>query len=243
MRQRYIRILAGLILLLVAPSARAETWTIACDDNFPPYNHYDAGKLVGLDIDLIGALVVRAGAVPRFEAQSWNRVRERLDRGDLDAAFQFVGNAERFEKYYMIGPFRTGLTVFAARRDAAVGYERLEDLQPYRIGMVRGFSYGPSFDAGPGLRKDDTAGDNRQLVRMLAAGRIDLAIGDERVLNHHLRQESLQNDIRLLPRPYDEVKRYIAVPRGKPAIAARLTRALAELQENGELAAILRRWE
>lgn len=241
MRLLWIAVMAALLALPV-PSSRAEIWTIACDDNFAPYNFFEGKSLVGIDIDLVTALVRQAGAEPRFEAMAWNRVREKLERGQVDAAFQFVGLPERFQKYHMIGPYRTGRTVFAVQRNTPASFDRYDDLQRYIIGLVNGFSYGVPFDTDPSLRKDATAGDNRQLLRMLAAGRVTLAIGDERTLLHVLRKEQMQDQITFLPRAFNEIERYIAVPRSRPEIAARLELALAALQVNGELNAILQKW-
>ncbi len=238
----WIALLATLLAWHSQPS-RAETWSIACDDNFAPYNYFEDKQLVGIDVDLVTALVRQAGADPQFEAMSWNRVREKLDHGQIDAAFQFIGLPERFEKYHMIGPYRTGRTVFAVQRNMAVSFERYDDLQRYVIGVVKGFNYGVPFDTDASLRKDNTAGDNRQLLRMLAAGRVTLAIGDERTLGHVIRQERLQDQITFLPRAFNEIERYIAVPRNRPQIAARLETALAALQVTGELNAILQKWD
>lgn len=237
------RVILFLALLAVAHPVQAQIWTIACDDNFPPYNHFESDRLTGLDVLLVEALVRNAGAIPRFEAQSWNRVRERLDRDEVEAAFQFIGSPERFEKYHMVGPYRSGATVFAVRRGSAIVFENLEDLKGFRIGLVRGFRYGASFDSHEDLNKDSTAGDNGQLVRMLAAGRIELAIGDSRVLQYHLRSKNLDHEIQFLPRAYSEVSRYIAVPRSKPAVAAKLSQSLNELQQSGLLATIIAQWD
>ncbi len=242
MRFLWIAAMAAL-LALPAPSARAEIWTIACDDNFAPYNFFEGKALVGIDIELVTALVRQAGAEPRFEPMAWNRVRDKLERGDVDAAFQFVGLPERFQKYHMIGPYRTGRTVFAVQRNTPVSFDRYDDLQRYIIGLVNGFSYGVPFDTDPSLRKDATAGDNRQLLRMLAAGRVDLIIGDREALMHFARNAGLHAQMQVLQPAFSEVPRYIAVPRSKPEIAARLDKALTDLRRNGGLADILRRWE
>lgn len=242
MRFIWIAIVAAL-LALASPLSRAETWSIACDDNFAPYNFFEGKTLTGIDIDLVTALVRKAGAEPRFEPLSWNRVREKLDQGQVDAAFQFIGLPERFEKYHMIGPYRTGRTVFVARHDTPASFERYDDLQRHIIGVVKGFHYGVPFDADTALRKDSTAGDNRQLLRMLSAGRVTLAIGDQRTLTHVMRQEKLQHQLTILPRAFNEIERYIAVPRNRPQVAARLELALAALQADGTLNAILQKWD
>lgn len=231
------------LLLLKAGSAAAEVWRIACDNNFPPYNFVDDNRVVGLDAEIVAALVKQAGAEVAFEPQPWSRVQDMLERGEVDAAFQFVGRPDRFEKYFMIGPHRLGHTVFAARSGRSIPVQDVNALRGYRIGAVRGYTYGPAFDGATDLTKDTTAGDNLQLVRMLAAGRVDLIIGDREALSHFARQAGLHTQMQVLQPAFAEVPRYIAVPRNRPAIAARLEKALAELRRNGGLMAILKRWE
>lgn len=237
---------AGLLSACLLPhggAAAAEIWRIACDDNFPPYNFVDNDRVVGLDAEIVAAMVKQAGAEVDFEPQPWSRVQDMLERGEVDAAFQFVGRPDRFEKYFMIGPHRMGHTVFAARSGRDIPVQDVNALRGYRIGAIRGYTYGPAFDNAAGLTKDTTAGDNLQLVRMLAAGRVDLIIGDREALTHFARQAGLHAQMQVLQPVLSEVPRYIAVPRSKPAIAARLDTALADLRRNGGLAAILRRWE
>ncbi len=225
------------------PSRAAEVWRIACDDNFPPYNFVDGDRVVGLDAEIVAAMVKQAGAEVDFEPQPWTRVQDMLERGVVDAAFQFVGRPDRFEKYFMIGPHRMGQTVFAARSGRDIPVRDLNELRGYRIGTVRGYTYGAAFDGATHLTRDMTAGDNLQLVRMLAAGRVDLIIGDREALTHFARSAGLHEQMQVLQPAFSEVPRYIAVPRSKPEIAARLDKALADLRRNGGLAEILKRWE
>lgn len=248
MRWRVIiaSVAAGLLLACqIRPggAAAAEVWRIACDNNFPPYNFVDDNKVVGLDAEIVAAMVKQAGAEVDFEPQPWSRVQDLLERGEVDAAFQFVGRPDRFEKYFMIGPHRLGQTVFAGRSGRDIPVRDVGMLRGYRIGAVRGYTYGPSFDDATYLTKDTTAGDNLQLVRMLAAGRVDLIIGDREALAYFARSAGLHAQMQVLQPVLSEVPRYIAVPRSKPQIAARLDKALADLRRNGGMTAILKRWE
>ncbi|MFN4309526.1 MAG: substrate-binding periplasmic protein [Ferrovibrio sp.] len=235
------RLVLILIALLLASPAAAQVWRIACDENFPPYNFIEQGRVAGLDAEIIDALVRRAGAVPQIDPQPWVRVQDLLERGEVDAAFQFVGRPDRFEKYFMVGPFRTGQTVFAGRPDSDLRWNELSDLRGYRIGTIRGYTYGEAFDTALGLTKEAAAGDNSQLVRMLAARRVDLIVGDRETLTFFARREGVR--LHVLAPPLAEVPRYIAVPRTRPDRAERLAGALAAMRRDGTLAAILKRWE
>jgi|GEM_PF-596238 len=237
-------LLLALLVPFALPAQPRERWVIACDSFFPPYNWIDAdNKLTGMDAEIVAALVRRAGAEPSFEPAPWNRVQQLLELGRVDAAFQFVGRPDRFEKFHMIGPFRHGETVFAVGIDGITDWEKLDDLTPFSIGMVQGYTYGAAFDQATFLRKENTASDNRLLLRMLAAKRVDAIIGDRVTLAHLAQQEGVRDDIRFLAKPFDRVPRYIAVPKAKADIAERLSRALVRMQADGSLAAIQRNWE
>ena len=225
------------------PPLSHDSWLIACDSVFPPYSWVEDDKVVGMDAEIVAAMVRRTGALPRFEPAPWNRVQQLLEQGRVDAAFQFVGRPDRFEKYHMIGPFRHGETVFAVLEDGIQDWQRLEDLMPYSIGVVQGYTYGEAFDRATYLRKESTAGDNRLLLRMLAARRVDAIIGDRVTLAYLAQQEGMRDRIRFLDKPFDRVPRYIAVPRDRPMVAERLRKALAEMQADGSIGAIMRQWE
>lgn len=242
---RLIHRLAALAVLLCAsfgPAAAAETWTVASEDNFPPYNFSQDGKRTGMDTEIVEAVLTRLGITPDHKAMPWNRVVNDLDHDQVDLAFQFVGKPERFEKYHMIGPHRSGLTVFAVRADSALTFDTLDDLKGQRIGVVNGFSYTPEFDQADFLKKEAVS-DNAQNLRKLAAGRLDAIIGDLHTLSYLAKGEKLDGKLKFLPKALSEVPRYIAFPKPRGDKADRFAKALADLQADGTIAGIVKRWQ
>jgi polar amino acid transport system substrate-binding protein len=236
----------GLTALSLPLPSRAspapDSWQIACDDDFAPYNWMENGKLVGLDAELVGHLVRRTGAEPLFLPSSWNRVRIALDKGQVDAAFQFIPLPERFEKYHMVGPYRVGDTVFACRKGKAVAFNTLDDLAGWRIGAVQGFTYGGGFEQSTTLTVERAAANNRQLVRMLAAERVDFILIDRLTLLYNARTEGLIERFDILPTPLTKVQRYVALPLDRAGKAEQLNAALAEAEADGSMQAIRNRW-
>jgi len=222
--------------------AAPDSWHIGCDDDFAPYNWVENGTLLGLDTELVGHLVRRAGGEPLFEPSSWNRVRMALDKAQVDAAFQFIPLPERFEKYHMVGPYRVGDTVFACRRGQAVTFDKLDDLAGRRIGAVKGFTYGGGFEQSTMLTVERSADNNRQLVRMLAAERVDFILIDYLTLLHNARIEGVMQNFDILPTPLTKVQRYVALPLDRADKAARLNGALLVAEADGSLDAIRKRW-
>lgn len=244
-RRRIATILGVLIgsLAVLAPSTAmpAEYWTIASEDHFPPYNYSFKGKRTGVDTEIIEALLKELNITPVHRPLSWREVVQSMDENTADIGFQFIASPARFEQYNMIGPFRTGTTVFMVRKDSDIAFDRLEDLAPYRIGVVDGFSYAPEFDAATFLEKVP-ASSNVVNFRRLILGRVDVLVGDLHVLNHMARQDGRLKDVRVLPKPVALVPRYIALPKARKEKAERLQAAFVKLRDNGTIGRIVDSW-
>lgn len=230
-----------LVLLPVTAASCAEYWTIASEDHFPPYNYSFNGNRTGIDTEIVNAMLKELEITPVHRALAWTEVVQAMDGNSVDVGFQFIASPARFEQYNMIGPFRTGTTVFMVRKDSEITFDRLEDLTPYRIGVVDGFSYAPDFDAATYLEKVPSS-SNVVNFRRLILGRVDVIVGDLHVLNYMARQDGRLKDVRVLPKPVGLVPRYIALPKARKEKAERLQAAFVKLRDNGTIARIVDSW-
>ncbi|HYD31977.1 MAG TPA: transporter substrate-binding domain-containing protein [Azospirillaceae bacterium] len=239
------RALAALALLLgtLVPvtGARAEVWLIASQDNFPPYNYTLKGKRTGLDAEIVDTVLKRIGALPVHQAVNWLEVVESLEKDKIDLAFQFVARPDRFEKFHMIGPVRTGETVLMARADSDITFDTLEDLKGVPIGYIQGFSYTPEFDAAEYLEKVPASGELSN-IRRLVMGRVDLVIGDLHTLTYFADQEAKLAKVKILPKTLGLIPRYFAIPKSRAEKARRFQAAFEEIRSDGTLDEIITRW-
>ena len=233
------------LLLLLGPIVWAEEWRVVGDEQFAPYSfvELDSETPQGLDVELVRAVMDEAGQAYNLRLYPWERVKRMLNRGEVVMAFQFAGTPERMAQYQLAGPIRTGSTVFMTRQAIAIqDWQSLEDLQPYVIGQVRGYSYEANFDQAD-LSRDSSAQNPRQLVSMLLAGRIDIIVGDRTQLLYFVREQRAQEQVRILPRPLVEMPRYVAFAKDDTARAKQFSAALQRLKDAGKLTAIYKRWE
>jgi len=96
------------------------------------------------------------------------------------------------EHFYCSAPLLQAPLGLAQRRnDAPIDWQRLIQLQPYRIGVVAGYVNTDEFDtlANAGLLYTDSANSDRNNLRKLAAGRIDLAVVDPLLFHYLLRHD------------------------------------------------------
>lgn len=232
-------LLAGALLPL--KDVRAEVWLIASQDNFPPYNFTLKGKRTGLDTEIVDTVLKRIGVLPVFQSLSWTEVLDSLEKDKVDLAFQFVGRSDRFQKYHMIGPIRSGETVFMVRADSDITFETLEDLKGLEIGYSQGFAYTPEFDNATFLTKVPASSDLSNIRRLLT-GRLDVVVGDRHTLTYFADQEAKLTKVKFLPKMLGTVPRYFALPKSRGDKAQRFQAAFEEIKNDGTLDQIITRW-
>ncbi|MEI6557694.1 MAG: transporter substrate-binding domain-containing protein [Rhodospirillaceae bacterium] len=225
-----------------AKSGGTEYWTIASEDHFPPYNFTNKGQRTGIDTQIVNAILKELGVEAQHKAVSWPEVVKLLDTGKVDVAFQFVGNEERFKKYFMIGPFRVGTTVIMMKKGKTVPFNTVKDLVGLRIGIVKGFSYSPDFDAADFLTKIP-AGGSLTNFRRLFLDIVDAIVGDRKTLEYFAEQDGLRDKVDVLEKPLILAPRYIAMPRAQADKAARFRDAFERLKAVGAIDRIITDWQ
>ncbi len=233
-----------LALLITSTSLAAEPWRVVGDEQFAPYSFVTAEDDTprGLDVELVDAVLREAKVNYDIRLYPWERVKRMLDRGEVQMAFQFAGTPLRQQQYELVGPLRSGSTVFMTTAKTALSdWKSLDDLSPYVIGQVRGYAYEENFDRAD-LARDTTAQNPRQLVSMLLAGRIDIIVGDRVQLQYFVREQRAQEQVRILPRPLIQMPRFVAFAKGDSERARQFSEALVRLRKNGTLGQIEQRW-
>ncbi|MDE1465729.1 substrate-binding periplasmic protein [Spartinivicinus poritis] len=231
------------IQCVLCRSIFAEKWTVVTHPNYPPYNYKDkSGQPAGLDTELVRAVLDHLKIDYKIVFVPWSRVVHMTEQNELDLAYQFKSKPERREKYLLVGPLRSGKTVFAVKKASKIkDYNGLAGLQAYSVGMNLGYSYGTAFDDARQIKKTAVK-TNEQLIEMLVLGRVEIIIGDLHTLTFAAKQMGKYNDIRFLPSIYQEFDRYVAVPKNRAANAGWFDHGLNTLRETGEYDKIMDKW-
>ncbi|HLZ67686.1 MAG TPA: transporter substrate-binding domain-containing protein [Aliidongia sp.] len=231
-----------LVLCLAARSAAAETWTMVSEDDVPPFVSIENGRQVGLDVDLVGAVLREAGVEAVHRGVPWNRVVQMLDRGKADFGFPFVASPDYSARYILVGPLRLGRSALVGVAGTRIEFKEFGDLKRFVVATVQGYAYSPEFDHAAGLRKDQTATSQLLLLKKLIAERDDLIAGDADTLKALAEREGLARRVAFLPHLIEEAPRYAAFPKDRADKAERFRVALEKLRSSGELGRILDRW-
>jgi ABC-type amino acid transport substrate-binding protein len=230
--------------LLIAGTAHAAEppWLVYCSNDFPPYCWADPVKgAVGMDVEIVRALLQRARAPYIIEQMAWSRAIVGLEQARCDLLFGMVATPERRRDYHLVGSFRDGEIAFAVRADSVLTFNTLDDLQGLTIGTALRNSYGSDFDRATHFSRDPARNDELSLLK-LAAGRVDMVVGDRFALEWKARHLGVADQVRLLPKPLVVSPHYIGLPFNRSDKAARLEAALMALRVEGAIDAIVQRW-
>ena len=145
----------------------------------------------------------------------------------------------QFSEAYLVNRIR-----LLQRKGEAFRYKRQSDLYPYSIAVVRDYAYSPAFDRDTRLHKVAVR-NFPSAVRMLAAGRVDLAVEDEYVARYNLQRElpEVRDGVMLVEPPLGENTLHILVSLKNPEharIVERFEQAIAAMKADGSYARLMR---
>ncbi|MBA1199294.1 amino acid ABC transporter substrate-binding protein [Pseudomonas plecoglossicida] len=235
--------LAGLLLALLASPAAAEQKLRLVADSWPPFT--DASMPGGgLATSLVTTALTRAGFASEYEEVPWARALKGLGEGRYDVLVNAWYNESRTQIGQFSSAFLSNRIRLLKRQGEAFTYQRQADLYPYSIAVVRGYAYSPSFDDDSRLSKVQVRNFS-SAVRMLAAGRVKLAVEDEYVARYNLQREPQQvrDSVSFVDPPLGENSLHILVSLQHPQhrqIVQRFERAIAAMKADGSYQRLLR---
>ncbi|MDY7567686.1 transporter substrate-binding domain-containing protein [Pseudomonas sp. RTC3] len=239
---RLLRAMGLMGLLLLTQAAAAEKLRLVADA-WPPFTDINLVN-GGLATDLVSTALARAGYASEFEQVPWARALQGIGDGRYDVLVSAWFNHERtligeFSNEYLINRVR-----FLKRKDSSIEFDRLKALHAYPIAVVRGYAYSSAFDGDPELQKVPVHSFS-VAVRMLAAGRVALAVEDEYVARYNLSSEAprVRESVEFLPKPLSENGLHILVSLKNPnhaQIVANFDRGIAAMKADGSYARMFR---
>lgn len=196
------------LLLAAAPAAADDPLRLSITP-WPPYVGPDlpdmgaTGRVVGAALESVGAGFV-AVYQPALDIESG------FDGLNLDGVFPVYATRERAAVCLMSRQIGSSPLGLAERTEAPVQWERLEDLAPYTLGVVRNYANDDAFDrlVARGVLRVVRAEDDSANLRHLLDGVVDLAVIDRNVMEWLLRRDPTLTEglhaVRFNPRPIAE---------------------------------------
>jgi polar amino acid transport system substrate-binding protein len=241
---------ASAVLFSLALTCQAQTVVVRIlgQESIPPkWVARDSGGLEGICPDILAAM---EKAEPRLkftghdDFRSVPVIEQGLETGAVQAACALL-DSERRRKiaYQSVRLYSVKHRLAAAATDKVV-VESIDDLVKLRplITTSRGAAYSDQLRQ-LGLEVDDSTGDNVTNLRKVLGGHGRFVYMNEVTLVWLIREQRLQDKIRILPAVLKEEPIYFWISKKADPVAVQLLQqALQKLQKSGELNRIYDRW-
>ncbi len=148
---------------------------LGVEDSWPPYSNKQGE---GVSKQIVIAAFSAVGQEVHFVVLPYARVLRDVESGNLDGGFNVTRQASTVERFVF------GETPIL-QAQASFYYSPASPLQleshsviadGSRVGMILGYEYGDAYEKHRHRFKEIRVGQQSQIVRMLIAGRLDLAI-------------------------------------------------------------------
>jgi polar amino acid transport system substrate-binding protein len=180
-------LIASIILLFSSLSFSADKIVRLTSLDWPPYS--------GKNLTQQGASVAVAKAAFKamgYELQvsffPWSRAVALAKDGksNFSGYFPEYYSDDTAKDFIYSNAMGSGPLGFAERKDNSIIWTNLDDLKPYKIGVVQDYINTTEFDsmvASKALKTSSTTSDTKNLLKMIN-GRLDLAVVDRNVMNY-----------------------------------------------------------
>lgn len=134
----------------------------------------------GFTAEIVKAALENQGHSVKIEYMPWDDVIAKTAESTYDAAFPEYYSKEREKGFVYSSFFSHSLLGFYKRTDTKASYTELKDLEPYRIGTVKGYINTDEFDSAPFLKKVEADSDLENLKKLFNR-ELDLIVIDKLV--------------------------------------------------------------
>jgi PAS domain S-box-containing protein len=246
----WLWILALLLLLVHAPPSGAahepqapgaRVLRVGGDHDFPPYEMLGPdGQPQGFDVELFRAVAQVMELEVVFELDSWDRVRERLEAGELDAVVGMHYSPARDEVLDFSTPYALAHYAIFVQAGSA-GIDGAADLAGRAVVLQRGtivHDMAPELGIADTLTTVPTAAD---ALRSLAAGEQDAALLF-RFQGLYLLEKLGLDNVEMVGQPLAPQEYCFAVGEGDRQLLDALNEGLALVKATGRYREIHQAW-
>ncbi len=232
------------MLLIMAGGAGlfAQSITVVFEE-WPPYEFSTDGKMSGTDFEIVTEAFKRLGLTPKFASLPWVRAVKEVTDGTSAAIFSISKNPDRLKVMdFPAVPINAERKVFFTLKDSKLTITKYADLKGLNVGVVRGNSISPDFDAQTGFNKIEV--DNQEaLIKMLIGKRFDAAITSDLVGFDIARKLAVVDKLSVHPFIAMEALLYIAFSKANkdipPGLAEKMSKVLSQMKSDGFIDKVL----
>lgn len=216
--------------------------TMATNATFPPYESYENGAIVGIDVDIAQALADKLGLELVVEDMEFDAITESVKSGKSDIGLAgMTVTAERSEVVAFTSSYATGKQVIIVTEDSAI--TSVDDLFAEGASNIIGVQRNTTGDLyttwdleDAGLATIDRYSKGADAVQALVTGKVDCVVIDNEPAMAFVNEVS---GLKILETEYVTEEYAIAMGKDNEALYNAINAALDELIADGTVAEIV----
>ena len=181
---------AGIAALVLCGSAVADTWRVATEGTFPPFEFYNSttGEIQGFEVDLVREMAKVMKKDLKLETMGFDAIIPAILSGTIDTgAAGFSITPERAKRVLFTIPFyKSGLTIVVPKGNPK-NIQSFDDLKGKKISVQLGTTSMPFAKKIKDAQVTTFNGAGDALLNMIA-GNADAVINDKPVTDYIMTQ-------------------------------------------------------
>ena len=233
------KLLVGILICLIysLPAGANENKVVLAYVDYPPYygkNLVNGGPITEIIIHSYN----NVGYEVKLEFVPWARGLKGAKEGTYDGLFSAWYRKDREQWFVFSSPLPPNEIGFFKRKGENINIDSFDDLKPYRIGIVLGYSNPPGFKEA-NLKIQEVSTDKQNLLK-LAMNRIDLAMTDKKLGIYVIRSEipEYTDKLEWIDPPIEVVNQYLMISKQAKDFQQKMDAfnlGLKMLTESGEM--------
>lgn len=214
-----------------------ENVRVVTSANFPPYEFYEGGKIVGIDIDIMREVFHRNNMMIVVEDMKFDSLIVAIQTGKGDVAASGITVTEdRKQKIDFSIPYVVSAQMVIVKQDSPVASP--ENLTGLRIGVQSGTT--GDIYVTENLHEPHRYDDASTAVAALISGKLDAVVLDSEPAQVHVAKNS---GLKLLAEPLTREEYAFAVAKGNTGLLEMINRSVREMIADGTIESIRRKYE
>tara|TARA_B100000959_G_scaffold283894_2_gene353935 strand:+ start:942 stop:2654 length:1713 start_codon:yes stop_codon:yes gene_type:complete len=211
-------------------------------EEFPPYNYSEKGKAAGISTEIVRGILKRLNHTDNIEVMPWVDGYKLAQEKDNIILFSTTRTPFREDLFKWVGPLVPNNSVFFARKGSGISVNSLDEAKKLKSIGVYKDAFAELLLKKKGFTNLDTVVDNRENVKKLVDGKIDLWAINELTGKHMAMEAGLDDKIESV---YTVEKRfmYLAFSKSTPdLVIEKWQGTLDEIKLDGTYSEIFSKW-
>lgn len=217
-----------------ATEAAGGTLTMATNAEFPPYEYYEGGEIVGIDVEIAAAIAEEMGMEFEVEDMAFDSIIPAVQSGKADfGAAGMTVDEKRMQSVDFSDSYATATQVIIVREDSDIATP--DDLEGKTIGVQLGTT-GDIYASDIPDATVEQYNKGFEAVQALTQNKIDAVVIDGEPAKVFVSQNE---GLKILDEALTVEEYAICVKKGNTELVEAINAAIAKLKESGELQEIV----